>query len=50
MGSKTDIIKPRTVQVYDLDDFEKLLKGIKVAACMITESHQVGKFTSHFVT
>ncbi|KAL0838625.1 hypothetical protein ABMA28_016709 [Loxostege sticticalis] len=41
MGSKTDIIKPRTVQVYDLDDFEKLLKGIKVAACMITESHQV---------
>ncbi|CAG9786895.1 unnamed protein product [Diatraea saccharalis] len=41
MTNKTDIIKPRTVRVYELDDFEKLLKGIKVAACMITESHQI---------
>ncbi|CAH2980700.1 unnamed protein product [Chilo suppressalis] len=42
MTSKTaDIIKPRMVKVYELDDFEKLLNGVKVAACMITESHQV---------
>ncbi|XP_038220783.1 ankyrin repeat and zinc finger domain-containing protein 1-like [Zerene cesonia] len=41
MTSKTDIVKPKTVRVFDLDDFEKLLRGIKVAACMITESHQI---------
>ncbi|XP_045483981.1 ankyrin repeat and zinc finger domain-containing protein 1 isoform X1 [Pieris rapae] len=41
MSSKTDSIKPKTVRVFDLDDYEKLLKGIKVAACMITESHQI---------
>lgn len=43
MSSKTDTVKPKTVRVFDLDDFEKLLRGIKVAACMITESHQIGK-------
>ncbi|CAH0715347.1 unnamed protein product, partial [Brenthis ino] len=41
MTTKTEIIKPSTVKVYELDDYEKLLKGVKVAACMITESHQV---------
>lgn len=48
MTTKTEIIKPSTVKVYELDDYEKLLKGVKVAACMITESHQVGKFFKLF--
>ncbi|CAH2227219.1 jg13033 [Pararge aegeria aegeria] len=29
------------VRVYDLNEYEKLLRGIRVAACMITESHQI---------
>ncbi|CAK1580520.1 unnamed protein product [Parnassius mnemosyne] len=41
MSAKTDIVKPKTVRVYELDDFEKLLRGLKVAVCMLTESHQV---------
>ncbi|XP_072949443.1 tRNA endonuclease ANKZF1-like [Epargyreus clarus] len=40
MASK-DTVKPKIVRVFELDDFEKLLKGLKVAACMITESHQI---------
>ncbi|OWR48648.1 ankyrin repeat and zinc finger domain-containing protein 1 [Danaus plexippus plexippus] len=40
MSSKVEV-RPKTVRIYELDQFEKLLKGIKVAACMITESHQV---------
>lgn len=43
MTSKIDIIRPKTVKVFELDEFEKLLKGVKVAACMLTESHPVGK-------
>ncbi|XP_026327347.1 ankyrin repeat and zinc finger domain-containing protein 1-like [Hyposmocoma kahamanoa] len=41
MTSKIDIVKPKTVKVYELDEFEKLLKGVKVAACMLTESQPV---------
>ncbi|XP_034831886.1 tRNA endonuclease ANKZF1-like [Maniola hyperantus] len=41
MTTKSEIVKTTTVRVYELDDFEKLLKGLRVAACMITESHQV---------
>ncbi|XP_068633180.1 tRNA endonuclease ANKZF1-like [Battus philenor] len=41
MSYKIETVKPTTVRVYELDAFERLLKGIKVAACMITESHQV---------
>lgn len=44
MTTKTDTVKPSTIRVYELDNYEKLLKGIKVAACMLTESHQIGKF------
>lgn len=47
MSSKVEV-KPKTVRIYELDQFEKLLKGIKVAACMITESHQVGTSNYHF--
>ncbi|XP_023935597.2 ankyrin repeat and zinc finger domain-containing protein 1 [Bicyclus anynana] len=41
MNIKSEVVKPNTVRVYDLDEYEKLLKGIRVAACMITESHQI---------
>ncbi|XP_028166966.1 ankyrin repeat and zinc finger domain-containing protein 1-like, partial [Ostrinia furnacalis] len=42
MSPKTDIVvKPKIVRVYELDEFEKLLKGMKVAACMITEPYQI---------
>ncbi|VVD01433.1 unnamed protein product [Leptidea sinapis] len=41
MSSKIDITKPKTVKLFDLNDYEKLINGIKVAACMITESHQI---------
>lgn len=43
MSTKTDNIKPKTTKVYELDEFEKLLNGLKIAACMISESHNVGK-------
>lgn len=43
MSIKTDIVKPKTVRVFEADEFERLLQGLQVAACMITESHQVGK-------
>lgn len=43
MTSKIDIVRPKTVKVYELDEFEKLLKGVKVAACMLTESQPVGE-------
>ncbi|KAL4716733.1 hypothetical protein ACJJTC_004852 [Scirpophaga incertulas] len=36
-----DIVKPSTVKIFDLDNFQKLLNGIKVATCMITESHNI---------
>ncbi|KAM3965241.1 tRNA endonuclease ANKZF1 [Aphomia sociella] len=41
MSLKTDVVKPKTVKIYELDNFEKLLKGLKIATCMLTESHQV---------
>ncbi|XP_049873677.1 ankyrin repeat and zinc finger domain-containing protein 1-like [Pectinophora gossypiella] len=41
MSLKSDIVKPKTIKVYELDDFEKLLKGVKVATCMLTESVQI---------
>ncbi|XP_061716402.1 tRNA endonuclease ANKZF1-like [Cydia pomonella] len=41
MASKTESVSAKTVKIYDLDNFEKLLKGLKVASCMLTESHQV---------
>ncbi|KAG6444573.1 hypothetical protein O3G_MSEX003453 [Manduca sexta] len=41
MATKSETVKTKTVRIYELDDFEKLLKGVKVAACMLTESHQV---------
>ncbi|KAG7308447.1 hypothetical protein JYU34_005654 [Plutella xylostella] len=37
MTSKTEY-KPRNVKIFDLDEFEKLLKDVKVPACMITEA------------
>lgn len=43
MSTKTDNTKPKTVKAYDLDEFEKLINGLKIAACMISESHNVGK-------
>lgn len=43
MTSKIDIVSPKTVKVFELDEFEKLLKGVKVAACMLTESQPVGE-------
>lgn len=42
MSSKSEY-KPKTVKVYDLDEFEKLLKGVNVASCMLTETVQIGK-------
>lgn len=44
MASKVEVVKPKPVRIYEMDDFERLLRGIKVAACMITESHQVGMY------
>ncbi|XP_039752854.1 ankyrin repeat and zinc finger domain-containing protein 1-like [Pararge aegeria] len=41
MSPKTDVVKTNMVRVYDLNEYEKLLRGIRVAACMITESHQI---------
>ncbi|KAJ2949295.1 hypothetical protein O0L34_g6244 [Tuta absoluta] len=41
MASKTDIVRPKLVRVYELDHYEKLLRGIKVAACMLTESTSI---------
>ncbi|XP_041979612.1 ankyrin repeat and zinc finger domain-containing protein 1-like [Aricia agestis] len=41
MTSKTEIIRPKSLKVFDLDGYEKLIKGIQVASCMITESHQI---------
>ncbi|KAI5635787.1 hypothetical protein NE865_11485 [Phthorimaea operculella] len=41
MASKTDIVRPKVVRVYELDHYEKLLRGIKVAACMLTESTSI---------
>ncbi|XP_060803423.1 tRNA endonuclease ANKZF1 [Amyelois transitella] len=41
MSFKPEIVKPKTVKLFELDNFEKLLKGLNVATCMLTESHQV---------
>ncbi|XP_064072784.1 tRNA endonuclease ANKZF1-like [Vanessa tameamea] len=42
MTTKTDnLVKPKTVRIFESDNFEKLLNGLQVAACMLTESHQV---------
>ncbi|XP_013170279.1 PREDICTED: ankyrin repeat and zinc finger domain-containing protein 1-like [Papilio xuthus] len=41
MANKTEVAKPHLVRVYELDAFERLLRGIRVPACMITESHVV---------
>ncbi|XP_013145331.1 PREDICTED: ankyrin repeat and zinc finger domain-containing protein 1-like [Papilio polytes] len=41
MANKTELVKPHIVRVYELDAFERLLRGIRVPACMITESHVV---------
>ncbi|KAI8437051.1 hypothetical protein MSG28_010423 [Choristoneura fumiferana] len=41
MAAKTEYVVTKTVKIYELDNFEQLLKGVKVAACMLTESHQV---------
>lgn len=46
MANKTELVKPHIVRVYELDAFERLLRGIRVPACMITESHVVGKLHS----
>lgn len=45
MTSKTEY-KPRNVKIFDLDEFEKLLKDVKVPACMITEAPVVGKLNT----
>lgn len=37
-------LKPKCIKVYDSDEFEKLLKGIQVAACMLTETTQIGTY------
>lgn len=49
MTSKFDIVKPKTVHVYELDEFEKLLKGLRVASCMLTECQPIGKITKVFI-
>ncbi|XP_045448016.1 ankyrin repeat and zinc finger domain-containing protein 1-like [Melitaea cinxia] len=41
MSIKTNVVKPKSVRVFEADEFERLLQGLQVAACMITESHQV---------
>ncbi|GBP47299.1 Ankyrin repeat and zinc finger domain-containing protein 1 [Eumeta japonica] len=32
---------PKSVKVHDLNEFEKLLKGVKVAACMLTDTPHI---------
>lgn len=49
MALKTETVKSKTIKVYELDDYEKLIKGVKVASCMLTESHQVGKFLIYII-
>ncbi|KAJ0176463.1 hypothetical protein K1T71_007642 [Dendrolimus kikuchii] len=41
MALRTETVKSKIIKIYELDDYEKLIIGIKVAACMLTESHQV---------
>lgn len=41
MALKPEAVKTKIVKVYEIDEFQKLLKGVHVAACMITESHNV---------
>ncbi|XP_059052048.1 tRNA endonuclease ANKZF1-like [Achroia grisella] len=41
MALKTDVVKPKIIKTFESDDFERLLKGLRIATCMLTESHQV---------
>lgn len=40
-SNKIEAYKPRVVKLYDNDEFGKLLDGVQVATCMLTETAQV---------
>lgn len=50
MSSQTGLIKPnKSIKVYYHDDFARITTGLKIATCMISESHNIGKCLQSFI-